>query len=243
MYDKGFIYLHRKLLRNPIVCKDADYLAVWTWLLLNVVWDSAEVMFGGKKITLKAGQITTGRRVIASALKISESKVQRILKAFENEHQIEQRTDRQCRLITIVSWNEYQEGEQGIEQRLNNERTTSEQRVNTKKERKKEIKKEGNKDIYKDCPPELQKALHDFEEMRKSIKKPMTNKARTLLLNQLDKLAGDDTALKVELLEQSILNSWQGVYPLKKQSASAGNKGVSNERLDELLDEWAKKGD
>ena len=164
MYDKGFIYLHRKLLRNPIVCKDADYLAVWTWLLLNVVWDSAEVMFGGKKITLKAGQITTGRRVIASALKISESKVQRILKAFENEHQIEQRTDRQCRLITIVSWDEYQLSEQRNEHQMNNERTTSEQRVNTNKERNKEIKKESNKRGGRFTPPTIEEVSQYITE-------------------------------------------------------------------------------
>ena len=112
MTDKGFIALHRKLLNNPVVCKDADHLAVWIWLLLNAVWDKADVVFGGERITLGRGQLTTGRKQIASELHISESKVQRILKRFESEHQIEQRTDRQCRLITIVSWQEYQDCEQ-----------------------------------------------------------------------------------------------------------------------------------
>ena len=138
----GFVKLHRKLLENPIVCKDADHLAVWIWLLLNAVWDSCDVTFGGKRITLKPGELTTGRKKIASELHISESKVQRILKTFEIEHQIEQRTDRQCRLISICSWDKYQIGEQRNEQRVNNDRTTSEQRVNTKKESKKVINKE-----------------------------------------------------------------------------------------------------
>lgn len=138
----GFVKLHRKLLENPVVCKDADHLAIWIWLLLNAVWDSCDVTFKGERLTLKPGQLTTGRRKIASDLKISESKVQRVLKTFENEHQIEQRTDRQCRLISIVSWDKYQIGEQRFEQRVNNDRTTSEQRLNTKKESKKEIKKE-----------------------------------------------------------------------------------------------------
>ena len=138
----GFVKLHRKMLDNPVVCKDADHLAIWIWLLLNAVWDECDVTFRGERITLKPGQLTTGRKRIADELNISESKVQRTLKAFETEHQIEQQTDRQCRLITIVSWDKYQFNEQRNEQRVNNDRTTSEQRVNTNKESKKVISKE-----------------------------------------------------------------------------------------------------
>ena len=32
---EGWIKLHRKMLDNPIVCKDSDYLAVWIYLLLT----------------------------------------------------------------------------------------------------------------------------------------------------------------------------------------------------------------
>ena len=132
----GHISLHRKMFDNPVVCKDADHLAVWVYLLCMAVWKPTDVTFHGKKLTLSPGQLTTGRKAIADKLKISESKVQRILKTFEIEHQIEQQTDRQCRLITIVSWSKYQKVEQRFEQRVNNDRTTSEQRVNTKEEYK-----------------------------------------------------------------------------------------------------------
>jgi hypothetical protein len=66
-------------------------------------------------------------------LDISESKVQRILKCFETEHQIEQQTTRQNRLVSILNWEMYQQHEQQDEQQVNNKRTTSEQRVNTNK--------------------------------------------------------------------------------------------------------------
>lgn len=134
----GYIKLHRSLLDNPVVMKDSDHLAVWTYLLLQAAYsDGVSVMFAGRRMKLKPGEFTTGRKRIASELQISESKVQRILKLFESEQQIEQRTDRQCRLISIVNWNKYQQSEQRNEQRVNNDRTTSEQRVNTKEERKK----------------------------------------------------------------------------------------------------------
>ena len=159
----GFIKLHRSLLDNPVVMKDSDHLAVWTYLLLQAAYsDGVSVIFGGKRLRLKPGQFTTGRKRIAAELHISESKVQRILKLFESEQQIEQRTDRQCRLISIVNWNKYQQSEQRNEQRVNNDRTTSEQRVNTKEEReeRKDIKNEKN-----DISPGMQRVY----EYRKKI--------------------------------------------------------------------------
>lgn len=134
MSNNGWIKIYRDLLDNPVVMKDADHLSVWVWLLLHATSKRRSVMFGGKQIYLKPGELTTGRRVIASELRISQSKVQRILKSFEIEQQIEQRTDRQCRLISILNWNEYQRSGQRNAQRVNNDRTTSEQRVNTKQE-------------------------------------------------------------------------------------------------------------
>lgn len=143
---EGFIKLYRKLLENPIICKDGDHLAVWIYLLLNATHKEYPALFKGEKITLNPGQLLTGRKSISANINISESKVQRILKTFENEQQIEQQTSNQNRLITIVKWSEYQGSEQQIEQRVNNERTTDEQRVNTNKNVKND--KNDKKEIY-----------------------------------------------------------------------------------------------
>ena len=60
---------------------------------------------------------------------------------------------------------------------------------------------------------ELQETINDFAEMRKSIKKPLTKRAIKILEKKLDRLAKTDQE-KIEILEQSILNCWQGVFPL-----------------------------
>lgn len=130
---EGWIKLHRKTLDNPIITKDSDYLAVWIYLLLNTTHKEYDVLFKGERITLKKGQLLTGRKSISEKLKIDENKVQRILKTLENEHQIEQQSSNKNRLITIVSWDKYQQDEQQDEQQVNNNRTTSEQQVNTNK--------------------------------------------------------------------------------------------------------------
>ncbi len=130
---EGYIKAYRSMLDNPVVCKDSEYFAVWCYLLLNATHKEKQVLFAGKKITLKAGQLITGRIKIAEHFKISESKVQRILKMYENEQQIEQQISNKNRLITILHWDLYQYSEQQIEQQLNNKRTTTEQQVNTNK--------------------------------------------------------------------------------------------------------------
>lgn len=61
----------------------------------------------------------------------------------------------------------------------------------------------------------LLEALESFRAMRERIRKPMTGEALRLTLRELDKLAGNDCAAKVAVLEQSIQRSWQGVFPLR----------------------------
>lgn len=139
MAHVGFLKLHRRTLDNPTVMKDADYLAIWMWLLMEAKFAPVDANFGGERITLQPGQLITGRKKLAQIMKCSEAKVQRVLSCYESEQMIEQQTNRQGRLITILSWDKYQVNEQPNEQRVNNDRTTSEQRVNTIK-RRKEIK-------------------------------------------------------------------------------------------------------
>lgn len=138
----GWIKLHRKIWDNPIVTKDADHLAVWIYLLTHANHRKKDALFGDERITVNPGQLITGRLKIAENTGVASSKVFRIIKLFKSEHQIEQQTNSQGSLITIVRWHEYQDSEQRTEQQLNNEWTTSEQRVNTNKNNKNERMKE-----------------------------------------------------------------------------------------------------
>ena len=130
---EGWIKIHRKILENPIICKDSDYLAVWIYLLLNATHKEIPALFKGKKIILQKGQLITGRKSMASQLKISESKIFRIINDYKSEQQIEQQTSNKNSLITILNWDKYQQIEQQNEQQMNNKRTTNEQQMNTNK--------------------------------------------------------------------------------------------------------------
>ena len=121
--NSGYIKLHRKILDNPLVMKSSDHFTVWMYLLLNAAHKKYDTLIGSDRVTLNPGQLVTGRKKIAKDLKINESKIQRILKLFEIEQQIEQQTNSVSRLISIVNWADYQQSEHQSEQRANNERT------------------------------------------------------------------------------------------------------------------------
>ena len=55
--------------------------------------------------------------------------------------------------------------------------------------------------------------------MRKSIKAPLTTEfAVKQLLKRLDKLSNGDEEKKIEILSQSIVNSYRGIFPLKEEN-------------------------
>ena len=64
----------------------------------------------------------------------------------------------------------------------------------------------------------LVEAIKDFIKMRKTIKKPITDRGLKMILNKLDQYGNDDLE-KIEILENSIMNCWQGVFELKNKKA------------------------
>lgn len=66
--------------------------------------------------------------------------------------------------------------------------------------------------------PELNAAILDFVAYRKAAKKPMTDRAISMLLTKLDSMA-NTTAEKVAILQQSIFRGWTGVFPIKREQS------------------------
>lgn len=81
----------------------------------------------------------------------------------------------------------------------------------------------------------LNQAFVDYVEMRRQLKKPMTDRAVELAIKKLQELAAIpfsdsiDSGLAVRILNQSILNSWQGLFPLKDYQNKNGGDMVGNE--------------
>lgn len=128
---EGWIRIHRKILDNPIVCKDSETFSIWLYLLLNATHKEVPAIFKGEKITLKSGQLITGILSISKKLLINKDKVQRTLKCFELDKQIEQQTSNKNRLITILKWNTYQFVDNQIDKQMINKCETNDKQVIT----------------------------------------------------------------------------------------------------------------
>jgi len=97
---------------------------------------------------------------------------------------------------------------------------------------RKETYKETYKETLKEKSANFIKVWKEYLKMRKKIKKPMTEYAKELALRKLSKLS-DNEEEQIAILTQSIINSWQGIYPLKKDQAVEDNLPLLTDHLKE----------
>ncbi len=67
--------------------------------------------------------------------------------------------------------------------------------------------------------------FNDYLEMRKKIRKPATDRAKELALKSLHEHPLE-TAIK--MLNNSVMNSWQGIFPLKQERVVEFNKTIKS---------------
>ena len=119
---QGWVKVYREILENATACKSAEHFTVLMYLQLKATHKEINTTFAGKAITLKAGQIITGRRQIAERFNMNESKVQRILKDLEHDNLIQQITSNKNRLITVNAYCEAMAADQKKQQEQQQEK-------------------------------------------------------------------------------------------------------------------------
>ena len=236
--NNGWIKLHRKII-DSAVFENPKILKLWIWCLCKASHKGYESMVGNQIVVLQEGQFIFGRKKASSELKIKESMVYKYIKLLEKLEMINIKSNNKFSIITIEKWAFYQfdndEEQQQKEQQRNNKGTTKEQQRNTNKNVKnvKNVKEI----IYSDVP-ELNEAIIAFIEYRKTIKKPMSDRAITLLLGKLNKMS-NSVQEQIEILNQSILNGWQGIFPLKSDSGTGKKASFQGRNYD--FDELEKQ--
>ena len=63
---------------------------------------------------------------------------------------------------------------------------------------------------------ELKQTIYEFIKMRKAIKKPLTTRGLELMINKLKKMTSN-TNEQIQILNNSIMNNWLGIFPLKEE--------------------------
>lgn len=104
--------------------------------------------------------------------------------------------------------------------------------------------RKSGKMVYYPNDEKLNQAFADYVDMRKQIRAKMTDKAIALAMNNLKRLSTDpasgimDNDLAIRILEQSIMNSWKGLFELKENAGFYPEKQRAGQRsqIDALLE-------
>ena len=96
-------------------------------------------------------------------------------------------------------------------------------------------------DEDKTCSPALAEALAAFAEHRKKLKKPMTDRAKELMLSKLSKMARTEQE-QIAILNQSIVNGWQGVFPLGGERKQKQAKQSAADMADDVIQMMGERG-
>ena len=71
-------------------------------------------------------------------------------------------------------------------------------------------------------------------KMRKSIKRPATDRAISMLVNKLKELSGGDEKLAVAIIDKAILKNWLSFYDLDEGEKRKINQGNQKREREEL---------
>ena len=70
---------------------------------------------------------------------------------------------------------------------------------------------------------ELKNTIYEFIKMRKAIKKPLTTRGLELMIKKLYSLSANIDE-QIQILNNSIMNNWQGIFPLTKETKKEKTK-------------------
>ena len=173
--------------------------------------DDNKFLLGNELVEVKCGSFITSIAKLCEKWGWSNTKVVKFLDVLESDGMLTRKSDTKKTLITVENYSVFQLSE--------DTKTTQKRRKNDTKTMQKHTNNNDNNDnnnivIYSD-DAELNKAIISFVEFRSKIKKPMTDHAIELLKTKLNKLS-PDTKTQVEIINQSILRGWQGVFPLEQ---------------------------
>jgi hypothetical protein len=229
---ENFLPLRREI-REHWVYKDNDYFKVWIDILLSARFSKEPKtdIYKGTIYTINYSEFLYSRPSYSQRLNIAESKLRNLMDNLIKDNMIEKVISlgrNKATIYKVINYEKYNNapsecvGMQGVEgsidqlttnwQPTGNQLTTNSQPL--KKIDKKEKKEK--KDIYSDFSSnlDLMQAILDFVEMRKKLKKPMTDKAIEMMLKKLSRL-GDTDEKKIAILQESVMKSWTDIYELK----------------------------
>lgn len=247
MDNSGFIVLHRKIL-DWRWYDDANTFRLFLHLLLHA--NFKDVPYHNDII--KRGQLRASLSELSKELKIPIRQLRTAINHLKTTGEVTSKNCLQSTIYTVVKYDEYQSNDKESDKQMTKKRQAVDKKVTNKRQvsDKPTIYNKENKDnketkitnILPAKPEALHVAYLDFIEMRKKIKKPMTDRAIQMLVKKVQGLSNDELT-QIAILNQSTLHCWQSVYPLKNSiySLEEENNNAGNKQCDkqsEYHNEW-----
>lgn len=221
-----YIKLSRRILEWEWY-SDINTKVLFLHMLLKANWKDGR--FRGAVIP--RGSFVSSLSKLAEETGLTDRKVRTALEHLKTTGEVTSRSHSKFTVFTIKNYDCYQSNDMQGDRQTTSKRQADDRKATTIEEGKKgrNIKKSISNEIPEKKPlsedVELNAAILGFIEFRKKIKAPMTEHAIKLLLKQLDKLApGGEIPVKIAILEQSIVQGWKGIFPLKSEKSPGKDK-------------------
>lgn len=245
--SEGWIKLNGKILKwewwdDPVTAH------LFVHLLLKANWKDGR----WRGIDVPRGSFITSTEKLANETGLTTKQVRTALNKLVETGEVGKQTTSRYTHIFVQNYCLYQDegqaegqakGQTEGKQRANRGQTKGKQRATiedyiktnkTKEEGKTLTDNKTYKDgVYFPNDEALNSAFADYVDTRKKIKSPMTDKAIDLAISKLMKLSDGDNDTAIEILNNSIVNGWKGLYPLKETKQET--KTTSIEKMWEAI--------
>ncbi|NFO56353.1 hypothetical protein FDB39_05565 [Clostridium botulinum] len=250
--NEGWFKIYRCLFKKAIWLNSTPEQKVILITLLGMAnHEGREWEWQGKQFKAESGEfVTSANSIMAKAgTGISRQNVRTALTKFKKYDFLTYESTKTGMFVKIVNWGLYQ-GEknptnQPVNQPLTKRSPTPNQPLTTNKNDK-NVKNDKKYIYIREFTEDktLIETIIDFMKMRDKIKKPMTDRALKIMLNKLKTLS-NDTEIQIKILEKSIENCWQGIFPLKegeevgnRNRISGQNIGSGKKKFNVKIPEW-----
>lgn len=250
--EEGWVKLARKTVSDPIFFNSTGgQVKVLLAVLCLATWTPRKWDVLGHEFTLQPGELFISSLELARRAGdgVTRDVVRKAIKRFEKIGFWTIKSTKRGMLIHVVNWRKYQTSDlqqthMETQCRPNADPMETQCGPNAdptnKKESKKVRKKEG-KNIYigetafrnfAGSNESLFEALKGWSDMRTERKKPLTERAVTLSLKKLQELSGGDENTMISILDQSTMNNWLGLFPLKDNASNRGKVSNTPEEME-----------
>lgn len=220
---EGWVKIYRKL-KEWQWYHLSEMVHLFIHLLIEA--NHEDKMWRGTEI--KRGQCIVGREELSRQTGISEQTIRTCLKRLKSTSEITIKSTNRFSIVTICNYDDYQDKDNDTNQQINqqsnqqltNNQPATNQQLTTNKNEKNEKNKRNNKggiDISF-CSKEFKPIIKEWLEYKKDKGKSYKNrKSAELMYKKLHEISGGDSEVAKSIIERSMSNNWDGLFPLPKE--------------------------